>query len=178
MDRAGEKPAQTGDHYWVRANVTPTHFGGTNRWATCRCASPRRKFNRPGLVQPRCAARWKQAAPACFARGAAALPPARVAGFSERVPGLDDVRMDTVGALSASVLMADVLGLQGWQALAWRVVALVLVGSGMVLYCRYNCHAAKRPEPLPATSRVCNLTTQRAHDFPIRFGCGDNAAWV
>lgn len=164
---------KNGDHYWVRANVTPILEGHKPvGYLSVRTKPTAQEVQQAEALFAQMRREAEQGRTSVFLREGRLLYTGP-RGWLQRARALGlTVRMAlTVGALSASVLMADVLGLQGWQALAWRVVALVLVGSGMVLYCRYNFVAAlKEAERFASDLSGCNLTTSARTDFPSTLG--------
>ena len=164
---------KNGDHYWVRANVTPILEGHKPvGYLSVRTKPTAQEVQQAEALFAQMRSEAEQGRTSVFLREGRLLYTGP-RGWLQRARALGlTVRMAlTVGALSASVLMADVLGLQGGQALAWRVVALVLVGSGMVLYCRYNFVAAlKEAERFASDLSGCNLTTSARTDFPSTLG--------
>ena len=164
---------KNGDHYWVRANVTPIMEGGKPvGYLSVRTKPAAQEAAAAEALYARMRAEAAQGRTTLALRGGE-LVVGGVRGWLQRVRRLGvTVRMAlTLAALSSTVLLADVLALQGVQALLWRVAALAGVGAGMVAYCHFQFSAALREaERFASDIAGCNLATTARTDFPSTLG--------
>lgn len=164
---------KNGDHYWVRANVTPIMEGG----------KPRGYMS----VRTKPAAAESAAAEALYAQMRAQAESGRsgftlesgavryrgLKGLWQRASQLPLLQRMAIWLfmLAVLVLVPDLLGLQGGNAMAARVVLLVL-GAGCVLWRFQSTVLSGVQEAMRFSSDIssCNLTTSVATDYPQPLG--------
>jgi aerotaxis receptor len=164
---------KNGDHYWVRANVTPIMEGG----------KPRAYMS----VRTKPSAAESAAAEALYAQMRAETASGRSSFTLEsgaiRYSGFKGLRqraaqlplLQRMAALLLLlvlvVLLPDVVGLQGGTAIATRA-ALLLIGAGCVLWRYQSIVLSGVQEAIRFSSDIsgCNLATSVATDYPQPLG--------
>jgi aerotaxis receptor len=164
---------KNGDHYWVRANVTPILEGGKPvGYLSVRTKPTAEEVAGAEDLYARMRAEADQGRNTLKLHGGE-LVQGGVKGMVQRLQqfGLT-VRMGlTLMALSLALLTADVLGLQGLAAVAWRVGVLVLGVGGMLVYFHHMFSAAlEEAERFAGDIAGCNLSTTTRTDYPASLG--------
>ena len=164
---------KNGDHYWVRANVTPILEGGKPvGYLSVRTKPGREEVQETEDLYARMRAQAEQGSQALVLRGGE-LVQGGLKGWLQKLQqfGLT-VRMGlTLVALATAILMADVLGLQGTTAVAWRVGALVLGAAAMLAYFHgVFSSALEEAERFAGDIAGCNLSTDARTDYPASLG--------
>ena len=164
---------KNGDHYWVRANVTPIMEGGKPRgYMSVR--------SKPGADEVAAAdalyAQMRSEAAAgksSLTLEAGAVRYAGLRGWVQRVVHMALLpRMALLlGLLVLLALVPDALSLQGPTAAVARVV-LLLLGAGWVLW-RFQAmvlHGVRDATRFASDISACNLTTSVRGDYPQPLG--------
>ena len=164
---------KNGDHYWVRANVTPVLEGGK----PVGYLSVRTKPAASEIPQAEALyARMREEAHAgrsTVSLQGGELIQAGLRGWLQRLTrfGLSARMGLTLLLLAAAVMMADVLGLQGTAAVLWRVAALALGAGAMMAYFYTQFSTAlEEAERFAGDIAGCNLTTSARTDYPGSLG--------
>jgi aerotaxis receptor len=164
---------KNGDHYWVRANVTPVlERGKPVGYLSVRTRPP------PGDTEAAESLYARMRAEAGSGRPVPALREGVVirrgpAGWVQRLVrfGLTARMALTLAALALAVLLPDLMGLAGGAAVLWRAAALGLGAALMLGYFHRNFSAAlEEAERFAGDIAGCNLSTTARTDYPASLG--------
>ena len=164
---------KNGDHYWVRANVTPVlERGKPVGYLSVRTRPP------PGETEAAESLYARMRAEAGSGRPVPALREGVVirrgpAGWLQRLVrfGLTARMALTLAALALAVLLPDLMGLAGGAAVLWRAAVLGLGAALMLGYFHRNFSAAlEEAERFAGDIAGCNLSTTARTDYPASLG--------
>lgn len=164
---------KNGDHYWVRANVTPVLEGGK----PVGYLSVRTKPEASEIPQAE-ALYAKMRDEARSGRSTVSLQGGELIhgglrGWLQRLTrfGLSARLGLALLVLAVLVMTADVLGLEGRAAVLWRAATLALGAGGMMAYFYTQFSAAlEEAERFAGDIAGCNLTTTARTDYPGSLG--------
>jgi aerotaxis receptor len=164
---------KNGDHYWVRANVTPILEGGKPvGYLSVRTKPEKAEIAVAEALYAKMRAQAQEGRQTISLRGGEVIHDGP-RGWIQRMArfGLT-VRMAlTLTALAVVVMLGDVLGLQGWAAVLWRAAALTLGAGAMVSYFHSQFSSAlEEAERFAGDIAGCNLSTSARTDYPGSLG--------
>ena len=159
---------KNGDHYWVRANVTPIMEGGKpSGYLSVRTKPSAKEVAEAEALYARMRAE-EQKGQASFRLRAGEVRRLGLMGLWESRKDVGLVaRMAWLLALVALIAMLpDMLGWQGSMAWGWRAATLVLGGSFVLWRFYRRCVAGlEEASRFAADVASCNLSTECSHDY-------------
>ena len=164
---------KNGDHYWVRANVTPVLEGRKPMgYLSVRIMPSAAEIEAAEALYARMRAEAESEEPTLVLREGMVVRRG-VRGWLQRMGrfGLTVRMAITLTAVGLAVLLPDMLGLRDGAAVLWRLAA-VAIGSGVMLaYFHRNFSAAlEEAERFAGDIAGCNLTTTARTDYPASLG--------
>jgi aerotaxis receptor len=164
---------KNGDHYWVQANVTPIMDGGKpSGYMSVRTKPTGEQIAGAEALYERMRKEAASGAVTLTLQGGDVFNTG-LRGWWQRLVrfGLTARMALALLVLTALVLMADLLGLEGAAAIGWRLAAMALGGAAMVGYFYSNFSSAlEDAERFAGDIGSCNLTTSTRTDFPASIG--------
>lgn len=164
---------KNGDTYWVLANFTPILAGNKPKgYMSVRIKPTQAQIEEAEALYARMRAQAESGRVTLSLHGGRLY---RVGwrGWLDRINDIDLTTRFGLGLalLAVAVLLADILGLRGGQALVWRVAALGLAGSGLMwLFQRQIVAALQEAAHLAGNIAGCNLAGKVRTDFPGSIG--------
>ncbi|QNP60995.1 methyl-accepting chemotaxis protein [Paenacidovorax monticola] len=164
---------KNGDHYWVRANVTPVMEGGKPRgYMSVRTKPSAQEIDEAEALYARMRAEAASGRPTLVLRGGELYH----RGWRGALDVFEHVGLTARMALvmlllSLCVLLPDALGLEGLAAVAARALILA-AGAGVVVawfHSRFT-GAIAEAERFAADIAGCNLSTSARTDYPSALG--------
>jgi aerotaxis receptor len=164
---------KNGDHYWVRANVTPVlERGKPVGYLSVRTKPQPGEIDQAEALYAQMRAQAQDGRRTISLRGGEVIH-SGVRGWFQRLArfGLTARMALTLAALSVAVMLGDLWGLQGGAAVAWRLAVLGLGAGAMVAYFhRQFSSALEEAERFAGDISGCNLSTTARTDYPGSLG--------
>src|SRR5690606_37715700 len=164
---------KNGDHYWVHANVTPVLDGRKPRgYLSVRTKPTQEQIDEAEALYARMRAEAESG------RITIAFDGGRLvrAGWRGRLRKLLDLDLTArlagaIAVLGGLVMLPDILGMQGWPAMACRLGSIALVGGAMLAHCHFWVQKVlDEAARFAGDIAGCNLASTARTDHPGTLG--------